>query len=306
MHTYEQKISSKTYLLATRPQFLTITAVACLLALAGLHYDKVEIPFWLAVALFASAIIVHAAANIINDVADSDNGTDETNNGAIRPFTGGSGIIQQGGLGRNAMYQYAIILFVVAAVFAIPLVIHAGFKLALIGAVGAFLAWGYSAPPFKFMSRGFGELAVASSWLLVIVGGDFAIRGSFAMTPFVSGISFALLVANLLIVNEFPDIQADIYAEKRNLVVRFQKTFARFIPFVVSVASFVILILLVALGSLPVWSVLAFLSMIPSIIGSVFTFQKPGDKKSLAKAIPLTILSAHLEGILLAIALFIS
>jgi len=306
MNAHHQKIDFKTYLLATRPQFLTITAVACLLALAGLHHDKIAIPFWLAVALFASAIIVHAAANVINDVADSDNGTDEVNNSAIRPFTGGSGIIQKGSLGRNAMYQYAIALFVIAACFAIPLVIHTGFKLVLIGAAGAFLAWGYSAPPFKFMSRGFGEIAVAASWLLVVVGGDVAIRGSFSMTPLLTGITFALLVANLLIVNEFPDVTADIHAGKRNLIVRFQKTFARFIPFIVSVASFVILILLVALGSLPVWSVLALLAMIPSITGAVFAFQKPGDKKSLAKAIPLTILSAHLEGILLAIALFIS
>ena len=70
------------------------------------------------------------------------------------------------------------------------------------------------------MSRGLGEIAIAAGWLLVVMGTDFVQRGGFASTPLVAGASYALLVASLLFINQFPDRKADAIAGKRTLVVR--------------------------------------------------------------------------------------
>lgn len=70
------------------------------------------------------------------------------------------------------------------------------------------------------VSRGLGEAAVAAGWLLVVVGSDYVQRGAFALAPLQAGLSYALLVAAILFINEFPDRRGDAAAGKRTLVVR--------------------------------------------------------------------------------------
>ena len=41
---------------------------------------------------------------------------------------------------------------------------------------GLLLAWAYSAPPLRLMSRGLGELTVALVWFLVVIGADLVQR----------------------------------------------------------------------------------------------------------------------------------
>jgi 1,4-dihydroxy-2-naphthoate octaprenyltransferase len=65
-----------------------------------------------------------------------------------------------------------------------------------------------------------GELTVALTWGLVVIGADYVQRGQFFVIPFAVAVSFALLVGNILVINGFPDAQADAQVGKRTLVVR--------------------------------------------------------------------------------------
>jgi 1,4-dihydroxy-2-naphthoate polyprenyltransferase len=89
-----------------------------------------------------------------------------------------------------------------------------------LGAAGLALAWAYSAPPLKLMSRGLGEFAVALAWILVVLGADFVQRRQFFLIPASVALNFAFLVAALLLINGFPDAEADAAVGKRTLVVR--------------------------------------------------------------------------------------
>ena len=79
-------------ILATRPAFLAITLLGCLigLALPSAVKDTFGINF-LAISL---ALFAHAAANLLNDYFDHLNGSDQNNKDRITPFTGGSRFIQ--------------------------------------------------------------------------------------------------------------------------------------------------------------------------------------------------------------------
>jgi hypothetical protein len=100
------------------------------------------------------------------------------------------------------------------------LTLGSGPGLLAIGLAGLLVAWAYSAPPFKLMSRGMGELAITAGWLLVVLGTDYVQRGELAALPLVAGLPFALLVAAILYINQFPDRRADEAAGKRTVVVR--------------------------------------------------------------------------------------
>jgi 1,4-dihydroxy-2-naphthoate octaprenyltransferase len=96
---------------------------------------------------------------------------------------------------------------------------QSGPGLLLIGLAGLFLGWAYSAPPLALVSRGLGEAAVAAGWLLVVAGSD-SCSAAPSPSPLVAGLSYALLVAAILFINEFPDRRGDEAAGKRTLVVR--------------------------------------------------------------------------------------
>jgi 1,4-dihydroxy-2-naphthoate octaprenyltransferase len=69
------------------------------------------------------------------------------------------------------------------------------------------------------MSRRLGDVAVAVSWWLIIIGCVFAQRGTLAMTPVLTGASYAVLLAGILLVNALADRAADAAVGKYTLVV---------------------------------------------------------------------------------------
>ena len=72
-----------------------------------------------------------------------------------------------------------------------------------------------------------GEVAIVAGWLMVVVGSDYVQRGTFSMLPLVAGVPFAMLVAAILFLNQFPDRLADSRSGKHTLVVRLGTRVAR-------------------------------------------------------------------------------
>jgi 1,4-dihydroxy-2-naphthoate octaprenyltransferase len=175
---------------------------------------------WIALATLVLAVLMHAAANVLNDYHDALNGTDDANTQGLFPFTGGARLIQNGYVTVQDTHDLAKALIIVLIPCGLLLSLKAGGGLLVLGFAGLLLGWGYSAPPLALMKRGLGELTVALTWGLVVIGADYVQRGQFFVIPFAVAVSFALLVGNILVINGFPDAQADAQVGKRTLVVR--------------------------------------------------------------------------------------
>jgi 1,4-dihydroxy-2-naphthoate octaprenyltransferase len=208
------------WLRMTRPAFLWLTVVACVLGTATAAACGCGLDLPLALGATALAVLAHAAGNVLNDLHDARNGADAANQRGIFPFTGGSRLIQTGMVTerQTAELASALVLFLVPA--GLLLAVKAGGDVLLLGLAGLALAWAYSAPPLRLMSRGLGELTVALVWFLVVVGADYVQRRHFFPIPAWVALGFALLVAALLLINGFPDAEADAQVGKRTLVVR--------------------------------------------------------------------------------------
>lgn len=203
----------------TRPAFLLLTVVACLLGTATAATGG-GVNGWLAAAATLLAVLAHAAGNVLNDLHDARNGADAANTQGIFPFTGGSRLIQTGTVteGQTAALAWALLGVLVPA--GLLLAARTGAGVLLLGVAGLLLAWTYSAPPLRLMARGLGEPAVACAWFLVVLGSDYVQRRQFVATPASAALSLALLVAALLLINGCPDAAADAQVGKRTLAVR--------------------------------------------------------------------------------------
>lgn len=293
------------YFAATRPAFLTAALMACLVGLAIARHGGIVLNHELATVTLLFALLAHAGVNVLNDYYDALNGTDAQNTERIFPFTGGSRFIQNGvlTLAQTRNYGFALLFCVMLA--GLWLMLRSSAELFYIGLAGLFIGWAYSAPPFRLNSRGLGEICVMTGFLLIVVGTDFVQRKGFAAAPFVAGLPYALLAANLLYINQFPDRKADIAAGKLHWVARLDVRHARWGYVVIVAMAYAWLLSSVALGWLPVLTLLALLALPLSVKAAWQLLRHAAQPQQLGGAIKLTIAAMLMHGALLALGLVI-
>ncbi len=217
---FDSALPLSTLLRMTRPGFLAITVVGVLLGLASADVCGHPPQAGAALATLVLALLAHAAGNVLNDVHDAESGADAANTQGIFPFTGGTRLIQQGQVTVRQTRDLARALLIVLLPAGVLLAVLTSPAVLVIGAVGLFLAWAYSAPPLALMTRGLGELTVAFVWALVVVGADAVQRGSVFIVPVFMALGYGLMIANILLINGVPDAAADAQVGKRTLAVR--------------------------------------------------------------------------------------
>jgi 1,4-dihydroxy-2-naphthoate octaprenyltransferase len=290
-------------LIMTRPGFLAITLAGCLLGFAlaaacGCGFD------WPRAALaLVLALLAHAAANVFNDYHDSLNGADAANSSGLFPFTGGSRLIQSGAATVAQTRQLAQHLFAVVILGGLLMTGLSGHGLLVIGMAGVGLAWAYSAPPLKLMSRGLGEMAVGLCWWLLVLGADYVIRRRLEWVSAVTALSYGLMIANILLINGFPDARADAAVGKRTLVVRVGPDAAALIYVHVALLAHVWLALMVWGVISPPGAVWGLVSLPLSLAASALLWLRRREAHRLTPAIVLTIAAACVHAIGMALGL---
>ncbi len=92
----------------------------------------------------------------------------------------------------------------------------------ILGGIGIFSGFFYSGRPFRWAYRGVGEVLIGFCYgWLPIATGFYLLTGSFSHQVFWFSIPVGLSVFNVILINEFPDEEADRAIGKKNLVVRF-------------------------------------------------------------------------------------
>jgi 1,4-dihydroxy-2-naphthoate octaprenyltransferase len=294
------------YFLATRPPFLTVSLFAALIGVASAYYGGVTLAPLAATVSVLFALVVHAAVNVLNDYYDELNGTDRLNTERIFPFTGGSRFIQNGVLSPRQVLQFGLALLAATIVAGLWLMAVSGPGLLWIGLAGCFIGWAYSAGPFKLNSRGFGEVCVAIGFGLIAVGTDYVQRKSFAPLPAVATASYALLVTNILYINQFPDRRADEQAGKHHWVVRLGVKAAPWGYVAIAIAAYLWVIGAVLAGALPKPALATLATLVMTFAAARQLFAHAAEPAKLAGGIKQTIAAANLHGLLMAAALVVA
>jgi 1,4-dihydroxy-2-naphthoate polyprenyltransferase len=141
-------------------------------------------------------------------------------------FTGGSGVLVENLIPPKKVKYLIRVVFFLAMITG--LILQCYFKTGkwtlLLGSSGMICAYFYSKPPLRWVSRGIGEILIAYSfgWLSVNAGfylqaSRFNILGTWISLP------VACSVANIILINEYPDYPADKQTFKQNILVRMGK-----------------------------------------------------------------------------------
>ncbi len=307
-------ISVKTRLFAwlviMRLPFLTATLMPVLIGAAWVAANQLVSPFpWLLFGLtLVGAALLHIAANTWNDYFDWRSGADRLNNDYFLPYSGGSRSIELGLISERGMLSVGIVALALAAACGVTIMALTGeLWLMAFGAVGAFSAYFYTAPPLRLAARkGLGELLIGLNFgPLMTAGVVMALTGAVTWTDFLVGAPVGLLTAAILWINQFPDETADRASGKLNLVVVLGKERARWGYLALLGAAFGFVVVGVAAGIFPKGA-LAILFALPLAYIAARELWRHYRDRALVKANAATINLQLAAGLLMAVGIFAS
>src|SRR5213594_4300082 len=208
------------------------------------------------------ASLIHIATNMLNDYFDYKSGNDLMVKHQ-NPFAGGGRILTAGLISPSKHLAVSLSSLVIGCLIGFYLIFAQGLPILFwLGLVGVISSYFYVGPPLKLAYRGVGEIIVGLNFGPIMTLGSYYVQtGSWSVAaltePFLASLPIGLLIAAVLWINEFPDMDADQAVGKKTLVLRLG--YARSIGVYVGlVAGSYLLILLYALfrvfTSLPVTS----------------------------------------------------
>lgn len=291
---------AKSWIKELRAPFFTASAVSIFLgtAIAWVKTDIFHLGYFLLTLL--AGLLLHAGTNVLNDYFDHKSGNDEINREFIRPFSGGSRMIQLGLLTPLEVLTGGFLLFFLGGSIGVYLVLERGMFILLLGLIGFVSGMFYSWPSLNWGSRGIGELLVGINYgVLMTLGAFYVQTQKIALEPVIASLPIAILITAVLYINEFPDYQADKSVGKKTLVVRLGRKKAAFGFIVLIFITYLSLGVGIILSILPLATLIA-LASFPFFLRAIKLSQTFHEKSfDLAPANAFTVMGHLITGLLL-------
>lgn len=280
-----------------------ILAPACVLVGLGTAYWMTGHVNWFYFVLtLIGGTAAHISVNAFNEYFDFKTGLDARTQRT--PFSGGSGTLQaHPELVRGAV-AIAWIAFAVAAGIGAYFTYVWGWQALPLGILGLVLLYGYTAwmvynPILCLVAPGlgFGPLMVLSTY--------FALTGTFSWQAFIASLVPFFLVSDLLLLNQFPDVEADRSAGRRHFPILLGRTVSGYIYIIFLIAAYLVIALGVFFGLLPRYSLLGLLTLVLAVqvIRGVLTNSE--NVPALFPSMGQNVLINLLTPVLVAVGLFI-
>lgn len=169
-----------------------------------------------------SCMALQVATNWFNDALDFRQGKDTAARIGPRRITA-AGVVSP-----SAVMFAGVLMLLVAALLALPLIQARGWPIIAIGIPSLYFCYGYTGGPAPLAYRGLGELFVILFFGLVAVAGSAYVQcGEWLVGALVLGGQIGCLSTVLIAINNLRDREEDATTGKRTLAVRFGAAFAR-------------------------------------------------------------------------------
>jgi 1,4-dihydroxy-2-naphthoate octaprenyltransferase len=290
------------YLRALRLPFLTgsLFPVFVAAALAYFLEHTWNLRFFGLTVLGVAAL--HLGANLLNDYYDAF-GSDPLNLN-FTPFSGGSRVIQNRELSSATVRAMAYLLLTLGVACGLTLVYLGRPWVAFIGLLGLVAGFFYSASPVQLMSGGLGELLIFLAFGPLLSWGAYYVQtGKLSLVGAAVGLPLAFLITAIIWINEFPDLEADMAAAKRHLVIRLGLNPSRLVYAALMLAPFVSLFVLMEVFHLPDLIVAGLLPLPLAVRAIRLAWRTAPTDPEFVPAQALTIQTHFLMGLTLTLAL---
>lgn len=245
------------WLLAARPKTLP-AAVAPIVLGTALAYSQNKLHAAAAILTLFISFCMQIGVNLANDYFDGIAGRDNGQRlGPLRATA--SGLISARKVKRGMIF-----CFLFAIILSIPLFLRAGWLVLPIGIFSILAALTYSGGPFPLASNGLGDIFSFLFFGPVAVCGTYFVQSlDLPFSVFLLSIPTGLLVAAILIVNNYRDLEIDKQNGKNTLAVILGAKASKIQFFLLITSSYLLLIFFRQNGMLPFKAIIPPLFTLP-------------------------------------------
>ncbi|MDR3609904.1 MAG: 1,4-dihydroxy-2-naphthoate polyprenyltransferase [Ignavibacteriaceae bacterium] len=228
----------KSWIIAARPRTLPAAVVPVIVGSTAAYSDNKFILLNAFIALLCS-LLIQIGTNFTNDLYDYLKGADNVKRkGPLRVMVNGLITVKE-------MKAGIAIVFLSAFILGLYLVYSGGIFVLLIGIASILAGIAYTAGPYPLAYNGLGDLFVFMFFGIVGTVGTYYVQAhSLTYLPFLCSIPVGALITNILVVNNYRDIDEDRAANKYTLAVKFGRSFTRYQFIFLLFISFIIPLIL--------------------------------------------------------------
>lgn len=255
-----------------RVPFLVLTPICVFLGLSTVVANNTDISLFLLFLALLGALLAHISVNTLNEYLDFKSGLDLIT--TKTPFSGGSGALPQ-----NPEMAGTVLTIGTTSLLATLL-------------IGSFFLWKYGIDIAPLGLAGLVLIITYTGWLnkhpflcliapgigfgfLMVVGTQFVLQGEYVVLSWLIALVPFFLVNNLLLLNQYPDIEADASVGRKHFPIVYGVNRSNMVYGFFALATTVIIVSYVVFGHLPVLSLIALLPM-PLAFFSLFGAVKHG------------------------------
>jgi 1,4-dihydroxy-2-naphthoate octaprenyltransferase len=252
---------------------------------------------------FVGAVCAHINVNTWNEYFDFKSGLDQSSERT--PFSGGSGTLQERPDMAPIVFRIGAVCLVITSGIGIYFLTVRGWALLPLGVLGilvivVYTNWITRLPLISLIVTGLGF------GLLMVMGTNYVLAGEFTWTAAFASFAPFFLGNNLLLLNQYPDVEADRSVGRRNLPIIIGKQASSHVYALFLVATYLSIVVGVWLGYLPVATLLGLLTVPLAVLAVVGVYRHANDLPNLLRYMGFNVLLNIVTPVLMAIGLLIS
>lgn len=301
----------KIWMAQVRANFLILTVFLVLLGFAlSLKYPGTEGFDWLrAVLVMIGAVSAHISVNLFNEYSDYwtkiDFKTQRT------PFSGGSGMLTSGKSKPREVLVAAIFSLLFSLIIGIYLTIVSHWSILVFAIIGCFSIIFYTSTLARIMlgelfaGLALGTFIVLGAYIAMVATPGVPWRHILPQEVVLLSIPPGILTALLLLINEFPDMEADMEGGRNHLVIRLGKKYAAWLYTGGMIITFLIIFFLPLLNIASYWIYLGLIPLPLAFKASITALRFHDNAQQLIPALGNNVLTVLGVDLLLAVGIFI-
>jgi 1,4-dihydroxy-2-naphthoate octaprenyltransferase len=290
----------KVWLGPLRVDFLYLDVACVMLGAAAAVWTHGRINILYLILAFIGAVCAHISVNALNEYLDFKSGLDLQSEPT--PFSGGSGTLRDRPELAPFALGVAVVCLAVTALIGLFFLFARGWLILPLGLLGLLVitSWITHNPLISLIVTGLGF------GLLMVTGTYYVLTGEVTWTALFAALPPFFLGNDLLLLNQFPDVEVDQAVGRRNLPILIGKRRSSIIYGLFLLATYLSMVIGVWLGYLPVASLLGLLTLPLAVMASIGAYRFAEDLPKLLKYMGFNVLLNIATPILMAIGLFLA
>lgn len=286
-----------------RLPFVILAPACVLVGLGTAVWSTADVSTLHVVLAMVGAVTAHVSVNAFNEYFDYRSGLDFRTQRT--PFSGGSGTLPARPEFARRALATAVVTGAVTAAVGLYFVWLRGWGLLPLGLAGLLLVvlyttWLTKSPVLCLIAPGLGF------GTFMVMGTHFVLTGAYSWTAFVASLVPFFLVSDLLLLNQFPDVEADRTVGRRHFPILIGRRASSLIYGAFLLLTYVSIAVGVALRLLPVAALLGLATLVLAVPAAVGAWRYAENPAQLTPALAMNVWINLLTPTLLAVGLLIA